>query len=107
MLATSAKSASAAALGGLGTDPDSAWYRSLDKPGWQPPPVAFRRLDAVVRDDCVGTARMIDAEPDPHPRKELTATLRHSTQEESLARMMRPDVSRFSPNTGDTSVRGR
>jgi hypothetical protein len=27
-----------AVTGGLGTDPTSSWYRSLDKPSWQPPP---------------------------------------------------------------------
>jgi tryptophan-rich sensory protein len=31
----------AAVVGSLGTKPDSEWYRSLDKPSWQPPPVAF------------------------------------------------------------------
>ena len=38
---TSAMTAAAAALGSLGTKPDSPWYRSLDKPAWQPPGVAF------------------------------------------------------------------
>jgi tryptophan-rich sensory protein len=31
----------AAAVGSLGTRPDTAWYAALDKPPWQPPPVAF------------------------------------------------------------------
>ena len=31
----------AAALGGLATDPDSRWFRELDKPAWYPPPQAF------------------------------------------------------------------
>jgi benzodiazapine receptor len=30
-----------AATGAIATDPDSAWYRSLDKPRWQPPSWAF------------------------------------------------------------------
>jgi tryptophan-rich sensory protein len=33
--------AAAAGVGFLGTKPDSAWYRSLDKPRWQPPDAAF------------------------------------------------------------------
>jgi tryptophan-rich sensory protein len=33
--------AAAAGVGFLGTKPDSAWYRSLDKPAWQPPNAAF------------------------------------------------------------------
>ena len=40
-LITSAMTAASAAVGSLGTSPDSAWYRSLDKPAWQPPGVAF------------------------------------------------------------------
>ncbi len=33
--------AACAVIGGLATKPDSAWDRSLDKPDWQPPAVAF------------------------------------------------------------------
>jgi tryptophan-rich sensory protein len=33
--------AAAAAAGSLATEPDGSWYRHLDKPSWQPPPVAF------------------------------------------------------------------
>jgi translocator protein len=32
---------SAAVVGGLATDPDSHWFRSLDTPSWYPPPQAF------------------------------------------------------------------
>jgi tryptophan-rich sensory protein len=38
---TSAATVASAVVGGLATAPDSAWYRSLDLPDWQPPPVAF------------------------------------------------------------------
>ncbi|MEU6393669.1 TspO/MBR family protein [Streptomyces sp. NPDC046939] len=37
----SAGVAAAALTGSLGIDPDNAWYRSLSKPPWQPPPAAF------------------------------------------------------------------
>lgn len=30
-----------AVVGGLGTRPGSPWYRSLDKPSWQPPAAVF------------------------------------------------------------------
>jgi tryptophan-rich sensory protein len=30
-----------AVAGGLATDPDSAYYRTLDKPSWQPPPPVY------------------------------------------------------------------
>ncbi|MEU3461916.1 TspO/MBR family protein [Streptomyces sp. NPDC006733] len=38
---TAAAVAAAAALGAWAVDADSAWYRELDKPAWQPPPEAF------------------------------------------------------------------
>lgn len=37
---TGAISAGMAVIGGLLTDPDSEWYRSLRKPSWAPPPAA-------------------------------------------------------------------
>ena len=33
-----------AAAGARAVDPDSAWYRSLAKPSWQPPPRAFGEI---------------------------------------------------------------
>jgi uncharacterized protein YbjT (DUF2867 family)/tryptophan-rich sensory protein len=38
---TSAVVGAAALVGSLLTDPNSRWYRRLDKPSWQPPPAAF------------------------------------------------------------------
>ena len=38
---TTVLTAAAAVIGSRATTPDSAWYRSLDKPAWQPPPIAF------------------------------------------------------------------
>jgi translocator protein len=38
---TTAMTAATAWIGSLGTDPDSPWYQSLDKPSWQPPPAGF------------------------------------------------------------------
>jgi len=38
---TSAASALSATAGALATDPESDWYSRLDKPAWQPPPIAF------------------------------------------------------------------
>ncbi|MGY1709960.1 TspO/MBR family protein [Geodermatophilus sp. SYSU D00758] len=40
-LAAAAGPLAAAVLGGLATDPDSAWFRRLSKPGWYPPPQTF------------------------------------------------------------------
>lgn len=38
---TGAAAAASAGLGALATTPDSEWYADLDKPSWQPPPIAF------------------------------------------------------------------
>jgi tryptophan-rich sensory protein len=40
-LAAAAGPVVAALLGGLATDPDSRWFRDLQKPPWYPPPQAF------------------------------------------------------------------
>lgn len=64
----------AALVGGLGTDPDSRWYRSLAKPPWQPPPLAFplvwTPLYALIG---YGTGQLLEAEPDPGRRQRLAA----------------------------------
>ena len=66
LIKTLAASAAAAVVGSIGTTPDSPWYRALDKPAWQPPSIAFplvwTPLYVLI---AIGTARMIDAEPDP------------------------------------------
>ncbi|OHV35321.1 MULTISPECIES: TspO/MBR family protein [Pseudofrankia] len=41
LVRTGLATAGAAALGAVATSPDSNWYRTLDKPAWQPPPAAF------------------------------------------------------------------
>jgi benzodiazapine receptor len=38
---TTAAVVAAAGAGSIATDPGSRWYRTLRKPSWQPPPVAF------------------------------------------------------------------
>ena len=63
-----------AVVGGLGTDPGSAWYRSLARPAWQPPPLAFplvwTPLYALIG---YGTGQMLVSEPDPAQRRRLSA----------------------------------
>lgn len=60
-LVTTVLTGAAAALGGLGTDPQGAWYAGLDKPHWQPPgyafPVVWTPLYGLI---AWGTGRMVD-----------------------------------------------
>lgn len=76
LLATSLGTLAAAVVGVLGTDPQSPWYRSLAKPPWQPPPAAFPLVWTPLYGLIAwGTARMIDAEPDPASRRRLGALM--------------------------------
>ena len=58
--------AAAAGVGSLGTDPESEWYESLEKPPWQPPPIAFPLVwTPLYVAIAYGTGRMIDrSEPE-------------------------------------------
>lgn len=61
--------AAAAGVGSLGTDPESDWYRSIEKPPWQPPAIAFplvwTPLYAAI---AYGTGRMTEqARPEERP----------------------------------------
>jgi benzodiazapine receptor len=61
---TSVLSATAAVVGSLGVRTDTLWYRTIDKPRWQPPgavfPIVWTPLYAGI---AYGTARAADAEP--------------------------------------------
>lgn len=76
LLATSAAVTATAVVGGLGTDPRSGWYRSLDKPRWQPPAwlfgPAWTTLYALI---ALGTARALDGAEDPAERQSLQRAL--------------------------------
>ena len=53
--------AGAAVIGSLGTDPESDWYRSIEKPPWQPPPVAFPLVwTPLYVALAYGTGRMVE-----------------------------------------------
>ncbi|MXG91106.1 TspO/MBR family protein [Nocardioides flavescens] len=68
-LVTAALTAAAAVVGSLGTKPDSRWYTTLDRPSWQPPPVAFplvwTPLYALIG---WGTGRAAEASPEGRER---------------------------------------
>lgn len=75
-LATTGAAAATAVVGAVGTDPDSSWYRSLRKPPWQPPPVAFplvwTPLYGLI---AYGAGRALDADPDPASRRRFATAL--------------------------------
>lgn len=66
---TSAFSAAAAVVGSEGVKTDTLWYRTIDKPRWQPPsaafPVVWTPLYAAI---AYGTARAADARPTDRKR---------------------------------------
>ncbi|MGI8415318.1 MAG: TspO/MBR family protein [Nakamurella sp.] len=71
-LAAAAGTVAAAAVGTLGTDPQSSWYRALRKPRWQPPalvfPIAWTALYTLIG---FGAGQALDAETDPQRRRAL------------------------------------
>jgi tryptophan-rich sensory protein len=66
LVKTAAAVAAAAATGSVVTRPNSEWYRSLDKPAWQPPQAAFpavwTSLYAMI---SFASARALDRMPPP------------------------------------------
>ncbi|AZI58458.1 tryptophan-rich sensory protein [Nakamurella antarctica] len=61
LLATGVAVVGCAAIGSLATDPDSAYYRGLRKPEWQPPPLAFPLVWTPLYADIAGaTAVALD-----------------------------------------------
>lgn len=76
---TTAATAATAAVGGLATDPDDAWYRRLRKPDWQPPAIAFPVVwTALYADLAVSSAVALDSgdgtgAPDGKEREERAA----------------------------------
>jgi translocator protein len=55
---TAAAAVATAALGGWATDPTSAWYRSLRKPSWQPPPPAYALVWTPLYADIATTSAL-------------------------------------------------
>lgn len=69
---TSAMTLAAAALGSVGTKPQSGWYRRLDKPTWQPPGAAFPLVWTPLYGLIAwGTGRAVEAAPAAERRRLL------------------------------------
>jgi translocator protein len=74
-LATGAATAAAAVAGGLGTDPDSAWYRRLDLPAWQPPGEVIGPVWSVLYASIAAATGRAAARSGPAGRGRLAAAL--------------------------------
>lgn len=58
-LGSTAAVVAAAGLGSLATDPEETWYGQLDKPSWQPPPVAFPVVWTALYADIAATSTLV------------------------------------------------
>jgi len=65
--------AAAALAGSLATDPQSRWYRSLDKPAWQPPAAAFPVVWTALYADIAATTTATLVELDRRAVEERSA----------------------------------
>ena len=65
----------AAAAGALAVDPDSAWYRGLAKPRWQPPPPAFGAVWTPLYASIAWAAGRALGRARGRPRNALAASL--------------------------------
>jgi len=72
---TSAAAGAAAAAGARAVDPDSAWYRGLAKPPWQPPPRAFGAIWTPLYASIAWAGGHALRRADGHQRNALIASL--------------------------------
>lgn len=68
LLAVSGAVAATAVAGSLATDPNSRWYRSLDKPSWQPPGGLFPIVWTALYADIILTSTLRMADDDAKGR---------------------------------------
>lgn len=72
---TTAAAGAAATAGALPVDPDSAWYRDVVKPRWQPPPQAFGAVWPPLYVSIAWAAGRALARARGRPRRALAASL--------------------------------
>jgi tryptophan-rich sensory protein len=74
-LATGAATATAAVVGSVATDVDSAWYRSLELPDWQPPGQVIGQVWTVLYTLIAGATGRAWTRADRAQRRRLAAAL--------------------------------
>ena len=71
--------AGAAIAGSLATEPDDAWYKTLDKPSWQPPaaafPIVWTSLYAGIAATSAGVLNELDRRGDTEQAAEYRRAL--------------------------------
>ena len=75
---TGAASAASAGLGAVATTPESDWYQRLDKPAWQPPPLAFPLVWTPLYADIAATTAAALTRLEEEGRTEEAEGLRRS-----------------------------
>ena len=75
---TGAASAASAGLGAVATTPESDWYARLDKPAWQPPPLAFPLVWTPLYADIAATTAAALTRLEEEGRTEEAEGLRRS-----------------------------
>ncbi len=77
LLLTGAAAAAAAVTGGLATDPQSAYYKGLRQPSWQPPPPAYGIVwTPLYVDIAVTSAQAIDTLDQQNRQAEKTSLIK-------------------------------
>lgn len=72
LLTSSGLVAAAAAAGSIATEPQSGWYRRLDKPPWQPPGIAFPIVWSALYADIGATSTAVANELDRRGESDRT-----------------------------------
>lgn len=75
---TGAAAAASAAVGGAATTPDADWYADLDKPSWQPPPLAFPLVWTPLYADIAVTTAAALTQLEGEGRNDEVADLRRA-----------------------------
>lgn len=88
LAATSAAALASAGLGAAATTPDTAWYRDLEKPPWNPPSIAFPLVWTPLYADIAVTAAA------------ALTRLEHEGRHDEVAALRRAMATNLALNTG-------